>query len=322
MLLLAGLYLRPMGAPTGLAVAPKTVQSIRVGYVPVLVNLPLFVALEEGFFQKHGLNVEAIEVQSPNNIIEGMATGRLEAAGVLAFPVLFSAETKYPGEIKIFATADETELDYVSAILVRRNSSIKTPEDLKGKRIGVYTGLTQVLFLKGIVSGMGLDPERDIEIVEIEPRLQIQGLEAGQYDALSTVEPYSTMAELNGVCDVLIANPRVKYLQNPFPSVATPLSKDFIENNPEAARAYLSAMRDAIDFIRKNPQKAKSYLAKYTPVSGEIAGKTRLPRFNQFGEEDRVAIQENADWMLDYKLISKAVNASSMFGDPGLLEAR
>ncbi|NQU98015.1 ABC transporter substrate-binding protein [Candidatus Woesearchaeota archaeon] len=300
-------------SPTGAVVAEQL--NIRVGYLPVLVNLPLFVALEEGYFEKYNLRLEAIEAQSPNHVLEAIIAGHLDGAGILADPILFAAEAKYPNEIKIFATTDETSNNYVASIIVREDSGINTIEDLKGKKIGVYTGLVQVLFLKSILAGMGFDPETDVEIVQIAPRLQLQGLESGQYDALSTVEPFVTIAKSKSIGEVLIKNPRVKYIQEPFPSVATPISTEFIEKHPETVRAYLLAYRDAVDFIRSNPEKAKVYLAKYTPITEDVAKDVTLPRFNQFGEEDRENIQKYADWMLDKGLLSKQIDVNSMFGE-------
>jgi len=303
---------------TGAAVVEE-LPTMRVGYLPVLVNLPLFTALEEGYFEDYGLEVEAIEAQSPNHVVEGIISGNLDGAGILADPILFAAEEKYPGEMKLFATSDETKDNFVASIIVREDSGIKKVSDLRGKKIGVYTGLVQVLFLKGILTGMGFDPETDVEIVQIAPRLQLQGLESGQYDALSTVEPFPTIARNKGIGEVLIKNPRVKYIQEPFPSVATPISTDFIEKHPKAVRAYLSAYRDAIDFIRKNPEEAKLHLSKYTPISEEVAKDVTLLRFNQFGEEDRENIQKYADWMLKKRLLKKKIDVDSMFGDIELI---
>jgi ABC-type nitrate/sulfonate/bicarbonate transport system substrate-binding protein len=293
---------------------------MKVGYLPVLVNLPLFVALEEDYFEKYSLNVEAVEAQSPNHIVDAMISGNLDGAGILADNILFAAEAQYPGEIKIFHTTDETKEEYVASIIAPKNSDIRLPKDIIGKKIGVYSGLVQVLFLKSIVAGMGYNPETDVEIIEIAPNLQLQGLEAGQYEALSTVEPYVTVAKSKGIAKVIISNPRVKYIQDPFPSVATPVSSDFLDKNNKAAIAYLSAMADAIDFIHENPEKAKFYLSKYTPIDEEIASKVTLPRFNKFGEEDRNNMQKYADWMFENGLLKKKIDVDSMFGSEELLE--
>lgn len=295
-------------------------KTMKVGYLPVLANLPLFVALKNNYFEKYNLQVEAIEAQSPNHIIEGIIAGKLDGAGILAYPLLFAAEEKYPGELKLFASSDETTENFVSAILVKEGSEIYTMEDLKNKKIGVYTGLVQVLFLKGIIAGAGMDPENDIEIIQIAPRLQLQGLKTGYYDALSTVEPFPTIAAHKKIGRVLIENPRVKNIQNPFPSVATPISAKFIENHSDTARAYLQAYRDAINFIRSNPEQSKLYLTEYTPIDKDIAKNVRLFKFNQFGEEDRNNIQKYADWMVEKKLLKEKIDVYSMFGDIELIQ--
>ncbi|MDD9954237.1 MAG: ABC transporter substrate-binding protein [Candidatus Woesearchaeota archaeon] len=288
-------------------------DEIRVGYLPVLVNLPLFVALEEGYFEKYNVNVEAVEAQSPNHIVEAIIAGHLDGAGILAFPILFAAEEKYPGALTLFATTDETREQYVASILVLNNSNITNIADLKGKKIGVYTGLVQVLFLKSILTGMGFH-EGDVEIVQISPRLQLQGLTAGHYDALSTVEPFTTLARKHGAV-VLVQNPRVRYIQEPFPSVATPIATQFLTEHPEIAQNYVRAYSDAITFINEHPERAKKHLAKYTPISEEVTQEVTLPKFNHYGEENRSNVQRYADWMHEHDLLKEPIDVHAMFGE-------
>jgi NitT/TauT family transport system substrate-binding protein len=288
-------------------------NTMNVGYLPVLVNLPLFVGVEEGYFAEQSLELNLIEAQSPNNIVNALISGNLDAAGVLADNILFTAEEKYPNEIKIFATADETYDNSVAAIIVRPDSNIKDINELIGKKIGVYNGLVQVLFLKAILVGANINPN-SVNIIEIAPNLQLQGLNAKQFDALSTVEPYVTMAIDKNIGKILIDNPRVKYIQEPFPSVATPISKEFIDKYPNLAKAYVIAYNQAIDFIKNNPEKAKEYLVKYTPIDLKTAKLVNIPKFIKFGDENRINIQKYANWMTDYNLIPGYIDVNSMFG--------
>ena len=289
-------------------------NSIDIGFLPVLVNLPLFVALEEGYFEDYGIKVNAIEANSPNDVLNAILSGKLDGAGVLATPILYLSEGRNPGQIKIFTTGDETQENFVSAIIVRNDSNINEINDLKGQDIGVYQGAVQVLFLKSMILGMGLEID-DIEIVEISPTLQIQGLQSGHFNVLSTVEPFNTIAVENGIGKVLIENPRIKYILDPFPSVATPLSQKFIKNHPYLARNYILALNDAIDFINNNPEEAKKHLVKYTPITEDIVHKVNILQFNKFGEENVSNMQKFADYMFENGLLNSNIQVESMFGE-------
>ena len=50
---------------------------VKTAYVPLTANLPLFVALEQGFFKQNGLSVEASEATSPNDIVAALVSGKL-----------------------------------------------------------------------------------------------------------------------------------------------------------------------------------------------------------------------------------------------------
>lgn len=294
-------------------------NSVDVGYLPVLVNLPLYVALEEGYFEDYGIKVNAIQANSPNDVLNSILSGKLDGAGVLATPILYLSEDRNPDKIKIFTTGDETQENFVSAIIVRNDSNINEINDLKGQDIGVYQGAVQVLFLKSMILGMGLEID-DIEIVEISPTLQIQGLKSGHFNVLSTVEPFNTIAVENGIGKVFIENPRVKYILDPFPSVATPLSKRFINNYPDLAKNYILALNDAIDFININPEEAKKHLVKYTPITEDIVHKVNILKFNKFGEENVSNMQKFADFMFENELLNSNIEVESMFGEMSLIE--
>lgn len=294
-------------------------NSVNVGYLPLLINLPLYVALEEGYFENYGIKVNAIEANSPNDVLNAILSSKLDGAGFLATPILYLSEERNAGEIKIFTTGDETQENFVSAIIIKKDSNIKEINDLKDQNIGVYQGAVQVLFLKSMILGMGLDID-DINIIEISPTLQTQALQSGQFEILSTVEPFNTIAVERGIGKVLIENPRVKYILNPFPSVATPLSQRFIKNHLYLAKNYILALNDAIDFINNNPEEAKKHLVKYTPITDDIVHKVNILRFNKFGEENITNMQEFADYMYNNDLLNSKIEVESMFGEMSLIE--
>jgi ABC-type nitrate/sulfonate/bicarbonate transport system substrate-binding protein len=308
-------------APQSSVVQPAT-QTVRAAYIPLTANLPLFVALEQGFFKQNGLSVEASEATSPNDIVAALVSGKIDFAPVLAYTIIFPSAIQYLDTFKLFSSSEETETNYTASIIAKKDSLINSYQDLRHKKIGVYGGLVQVNFLKAILTGMKINLD-EVEIVEINPRLQIQGLLAGEYDALSTTEPTSNIALLGGQVKLVSDNPRVKYIMNPFPSTAAALSTKFIKENKTAAQAVARSLNQAIDFINSNPTEAKKAMLKYTPIPAESADKVladlKLFHYAKLGEENRVQVQKFADYLYNNKLLKNKIDVNSLFGD-GLLE--
>lgn len=302
-------------------VVQPVLQTVRTAYVPITANLPLFVALEQGFFKNNGLNVEASEATSPNDIVAALVSGKIDFAPVLAYPIIFPSAIQYPDAFKLFSSSEETESNYTANIITKKDSQINSYEDLRGKKIGVYGGLVQVNFLKAILIGMKIELN-EVEIVEINPKLQIQGLLAGEYDALSTTEPTSNIVLLIGQAKLVSDNPRVRYIMSPFPSTASVLSTKFINENKVASRSIVQALNQAIDFINSNPTEAKKAMLKYTPMPAESADRVladlKLFHYMKLGEENRAQVQNFADYLYNNKLLKTKIEVNTLFGD-GLL---
>jgi NitT/TauT family transport system substrate-binding protein len=293
--------------------------TLRTAYLPITAYLPLFVAIEKGYFKMNGINLEAVEATSPNDIVTGMVADKIDFATSLAYSILMPASLRYPGEFMLFSSSEETFQRFTSSILVKIDSDINNVEDLRGKRIGVYSGIVQRVFLEAMLIGMGIDPA-EVNIIEISPRLQIQGLVSNQYDALSSTEPTTNIAIQRGLARPLVENPRVKYVLNPFPSTAAAISTRILHNEPAVAERLVRSLDMAIDYINKKPDEAKEILVIYTPIPienrNEILQSLRLFKYCKLGNENRLNVQRFADFLFENKIIDKRIeDVNTLFGD-------
>ncbi len=299
---------------------PKKIsKTLTAAYLPLTANLPLFVALENGYFEQNGIRVNAIEATSPNDIVTGIVSGKIDFAAVLAYSLLFPAAIQYPGAFKFYSSSEETVQRFTSSIITLKDSPINSYEDLRGKKIGVYTGLVQINFLKAILAGMGID-ESEVEIVTISPRLQIQGLVSGEYDALSSTEPTINIAKLKGIAKVVAESPRVKFIMCPFPSTAATISTKLLNEDPVAVEAVVKALDMAVDFVNNHPEQAKKSLLKYTPIPKEIAEEVladlKLFKYCKLGEENRLNVQRFADYLYETGILKERIeDVNPLFGD-------
>lgn len=314
----------PGSAPQSATTTSRPLTTVRTAYLPITAYLPLFVAMERKYFEQNGVRVEATEANNPNDILTGIASGQVDFATSLAYTILFPGALRYPDSFRLYSSSEESRARYTSSIVVPKGSTLRTPEDLRGKKIGVYQGIVQVVFLKAMLEGMGISAD-EVTIVEISPRLQIQGLVSGQYDALSSTEPTVNVAVLQGTADVLVANPRTRFIMSPFPSTATAISTHLIKRDPEAAQGVARALDMAVEFIQKNPEAAKQYLLKYTPIpkaiSPQVLADLKLFEYKKLGEENRLNVQRFADYLYKTKLIPKPIpDVNVLFGNYEPLE--
>ena len=154
-----------------------TAIRLPMGYIPSVQYAPFYVAMEKGYFQDAGLDVE-FDYQAET---DGMA---LVGANELPFAVV-------SGEQVPLARAQGLPVvyvmswwhDYPVAVIAKRGSGIEKPADLAGRKIGLpglyganYVGLSALLSVVGL-------KEEDVTLDSIGFN-QVEALVTDQEDAV------------------------------------------------------------------------------------------------------------------------------------------
>ena len=292
----------------------KKTQAVKSAFNQYTGDLPFFIAFENGYFEKYGLIIDFKEAGNSSEALNALLAGKVDVINPISFSAMIAAEANTPGQIKLFLPGGENEKVIGSYLLIRKDSNFNSLDDLKGRKIGTYTGATQFLYLKLFLQEAGYNPEKDFEIVQVDFNLQVQALEAGQFDALFTIEPSATIALQKDVAKVLIENPRVKYIVNPFISGSAAFSTKFVRENPNTVKIIYQAVAEALDFIRTNEKDARKILTKYTPLDSTLADKTNLLVWYKVDElSDYQPIQKIADLFYENGIIKEKIDIQKMF---------
>lgn len=272
---------------------PPPPRKVRVGYLDITNSLPLYVAVEKGFFKSQGLEVELSKFPTSNDLVEALLAGRIDAEVSASTSLLYAMELRSPGLLKIFSVNVQTKQKAPDYIIVKRNSPIVTVADLAGKKLGTFPGSTFLVTIR-LILAKSLDPAK-VTIEQIPPPAQVEALASGKVDAIYTLDPFGILALDKAEGRVLEAAPAEKYIMDSMPAGAAAFSSVFIKVNAAAARKVSAAFDQAIDFIRSNEAQVRQYLPSYTTLSSELAGKVSIVEFWKSKEIQLQPIQHYAD---------------------------
>ena len=287
-------------------------EPVRIGYLPIYVDLPLFVAQDRGFFELHGVDVELVRFSSSAQIGIALVTGSVDFGASIAYSVLLSTESRDPGQLKVFLVDSENPDNYLSSFVVLSDSGISSLADLRGKRIGSFPGPTAGTFGKMVLETAGLNPDTDVVWEDIEIAFHLSALEAGVVDALFTYEPTATQAVLEKNAVKLVPGAVESLIIDPWQAGVWAISTTFMETQPDQAQAVVRALYDALDYYRADPAAAKLALGPYTSIGPTVAEATPNIPFAKLGEVDLDAFQRHADILFDRGVISQSIDASAL----------
>jgi NitT/TauT family transport system substrate-binding protein len=292
-------------------------KKILIGYWPIAGSLPLYLALEKGYFKEAGLDVEASKFGGAQQVVEGLLAGRVQASGCgTGSANLALGEILQPGLFKIVASNLCNAQNVLDEIILPKDSPIKTIADLKGKKIASGPGPQNETLAKGILEKNGVE---NAQVIPMEIKQHVAAISSGQVDAAYTLEPTGTIGQLKGITRTLDSGVIAKYiLGNPnaawFGGSAV-LSTQFIKENPEITKKYIEVHRRAVKSIRDNPDEARKYLAGYTAIEGDLAKAVPVPAYkmyDEFTDSDMKDFQTFFDYMTEKKVFSKKVDAASL----------
>jgi NitT/TauT family transport system substrate-binding protein len=142
------------------------------------------------------------------------------------------ASQSFSGSLKVAQLAgalEDERNNHQDALIALNKSSIKSISDLRGKKLGIFPGIQWRVFARRIAKKNGLDPDKDLTLVEIPIQQHVSALLSSNVDATLAVEPTGAIAEATGQAKQIIKSITTKYLCNPFYMGATVLSAEFIK---------------------------------------------------------------------------------------------
>lgn len=289
-------------------VQAQALKSLKVGYIPIGDFLPLYMAIEKGFFAAQGLKVELTPMAGGAAIMPAIAGGSLDLGISAAHSLIMAREQGF--EFKMVADSSHIA-PKDNALVVRKDSNIKSYKDLEGKKVAINL-LRAIghIYIKEMIERQGGDIKK-VQFVEIPfPRMEAPLLNR-EVDAVHIPEPFVT---------VLAANPELTiigyhfYEVNPGGVVAQFISSErWIKANPDLAAKFTEAIKRAIDYTNANEAEARAVLAKYTNISPDLAKKVNLPGYRR--NLDVKNLQWTIDFMLKHGFIKKRLNAEDMVHD-------
>src|SRR5262249_15377045 len=169
-----------------------TSNKVRVGYVGITCEAPIFTAVEKGFFKEEGLDVSLVKCEWAN-YKDVLALGGFDVTHHLVMyflkPVEQGLDVKFTGGIHRGCLR-------VQALT---NGKIQSVADLRGKRIGVPgMGTPPFIFANRVLGAHGIDPGKDVQWLVFPAGELWLALDKGEVDAVADSEPIGSLLMATG----------------------------------------------------------------------------------------------------------------------------
>ena len=283
----------------------STLTDITIASLPVADSALAQVAMDHGFFAKHGLNAKFSIVAT------GPATTAAIVSGAAQFSqsnyaTLIQARTQHV-PVEIVSEAARAAAGF-TGVYVLPDSAIQAPKDLEGKRIAtsVIGGIGPVLISEWLKS-KGVNYS-SIQWVQMPFGNMGAALQQHQIDAAWVVEPITTLIkqQLNARQVFDISSGVTAGV--PFAAWAT--NQSWAKTHPGLVRSFQLAIRDAGAYAKAHKGTIRSAIPEYTSLKANDVAALHLEGYPD--TTSATAIKRVADYMKDIGALSTTFHVQNM----------
>ena len=238
-------------------------------------HAPLIVALEQGYFDDAGLDVELIAPSDPNDPPKLVAAGKADMA--VSYQPQLHVQVAEGLPLSRVGTIVATPLN---ALVVAQDGEIDSIDDLKGTKIGFSVGGFEDALLQAMLAKVGLSLD-DVELVNVNFSLSPSIL-SGQVDAV--IGAFRNF-ELNQM-DIVEAPGRAFFPEEhgvPSYDELILITHNDRRNDAQVA-AFVRAVERGVQFLVNHPDESWQHFirgerAKLDDELNRRAWRDTLPRF-------------------------------------------
>jgi len=271
---------------------PAAAQTkIQIGCTATSDCASAMVAVDEGIFKKHGLDVEMTPIGINSNIPAAILSNSIQIGGPTSTVFLQAVD----GGLDLVAIAGASIMNPTSnnaiTAFVRNGITIKEPKDFVGKKVGApgLNAFLHVLFVKWLVE-KGVDP-RSVNFVEVTFPTMSDIIKSGGVDAVLTAEPFVTRM-LNAGLGSVGARYAVE-LARTDPIIFYAASREWADKNAATIKKFREALAESAEIVNSDREKASVSISKFTRQPLELV-KTTPPN-----QSEPVLKPEQLAWWID-----------------------
>lgn len=221
---------------------------------------PQYVALELGFFEEEGLEVDIINGQGADKVMTSVISeeAQIGLAGPEACIYLYNQNRENHGVV--FAQLTKRDGSFLVGRQPEENFKW---ENLKGKDIiGGRKGGVPEMTLEYVLTQNGLKPQEDVTVdTSIQFALMAGAFTGGQGDYVALFEPTASMVEAEGKGYVLTS---IGKDSGEIPYTAYFCSKEYMEKNPDIVQKFTNAVYRGQQWIQNStPEEIAKYMQPY-----------------------------------------------------------
>jgi NitT/TauT family transport system substrate-binding protein len=277
-LLLAGCGVStPTNGEASAATDEGSFSDVKVGLLPIVDVAPIYLGVEEGFFEDEGIDLEIVTAQGGAAIVPSVLTGDFQFGFSNVTSLLLAADKGIGIDVAAAGayTTGEKGND-CCAVVVSEDSDIAVAADLAGRTVSVNTlnnlGDTTV---RHAVERAGGNPS-EVKFVEIGFPDAPAALASGQVDAAWLAEPALSMALSQGAVPISWTNVEV----DPDLMVSVYFTSDELAaENPQLVEDFTRAMNRSLEYAAENPDAARAIINTYIQIPEATVNELRLPRW-------------------------------------------
>jgi NitT/TauT family transport system substrate-binding protein len=297
------------GSSTKSAGSPEKAK-VKVAILPTMDTVPLYLAMDSGYFAKEGLEVTPVAAASGADCVAKLVAGDVDFA-FSSYTPFFSARAKGAADIKL--VADATSAAPGNAVVVTMpNSPVKSIRDMAGRRVGITAKFTMThLLVESQLKVNGVDSST-VQYAEMPFPQMADKLAKGQIDAAFLTEPFLQQAAKSVGAYRLFDTATGPTADIPLTGYGA--TGKFVNGNRRTVEAFQRAMRRATDEARGDRTKVDPLLEKIAKVDPDTAHLAVLTNF--VSSLDPVRLQRVVDLMVEFKALDKKFDVSEMIVRP------
>ena len=297
-------------------------RKVRAVVTPYLSFAPYFIALEEGMFERHGIEVEFIRFTHSAKTIPALISGDVDVVAGTVFASYFNAIAQGANLRFVADRGHQQPAGCGSqAIVVRKDLVLdgrtSQPGWLKGKRLAVTGNTSPGRYVTDqLLEEQGLSQD-DLQLAFLPTPNRIQAFATDSIDITALNEPHLTRALDSGHAVVLKSAGQARPY---FQQGVIAFGPSLLDKDPEAGRRFIAAYLEGVrQFMEGKTDANVASIARHTELEEELVRRLCWPTIRSDGRINAQSVMNLQQWFLTQGLIDRVIPVED-FWDPQFVE--